>query len=81
MEGSIYLENQNLRINELRLKLRIEDLEDELSELKKQLMLGGVSNRRELLLAFMEYHNNKVEIYKEGIGEFEIDDYLANNCC
>lgn len=46
----------------------------------EQLRLYSVSQQRELLLAFREYYNNKTEMYKLGIDEFEIEDFLANNC-
>lgn len=43
-----------------------------------KLQLNDSSRERHFLISFMEYYNNRTEMYKLGINEFEIDDYLNN---
>jgi hypothetical protein len=47
---------------------------------KQQLILNGVSHRRELLIAFGEDWNTKNDTDQVEITEDDIDDYLAINC-
>ena len=46
----------------------------------EQLRIGGVSQQRELLLAFLEfYHNDKHNTVNTTFSE-DVDMFLANNC-
>lgn len=49
MERSEYLEYQDLRINELRLKDKIKELETKVDDFEKQLIIHTVSKRLEYL--------------------------------
>ena len=77
---SIRKENDNLRINELRLKEENKKLLYENEYLKEQLRIGIVSNQRELL-AFLNwydermYHTSNKETALEVIKEYKA------NCC
>ena len=44
----------------------------------KSLSLFDGSQQRELLISFMKYYNDKTEMHKLGINDFEIDDFLKN---
>ena len=52
----------------------IKKLQLERDELKKQLILSGVSQQRELLLAYAKYHNENFEYEK--VYDVMIDKYL-----
>jgi hypothetical protein len=69
-------ENDTLRINELRLKAQIEKLELENTELKEKFSLYGVSHRRELLKAFVDYIDDRY--IKVEQRDLMIDEYLIS---
>ena len=47
---------------------------------QEQLRLFAVSNRREQLLAYVEYQNSEDYIPETKIDD-EVDKFIANNCC
>ncbi len=49
-------------------------------KLKEQLLLHGVSQQRELLIAFTEHINKETEMWRIPINKHEIDEFLAINC-
>jgi len=68
-------EYDNLRINELRLKRRIEELESDKKALTEQLRITSVSQQRELLENFADWMDKNVNF--DGIRQEEIDSYIA----
>jgi hypothetical protein len=81
MTGKNYLEYQDLRINELRLKNEIEKLKLDNKELKEKFSLYGVSHRRELLPEFL-MHDLDGKIITSVIGSADVtkewNEYLGN---
>ena len=90
MKNSIYLENQNLRINELRLKRRIEELETKLKEKEEAIPVTRCCDKLKIkeAIAFEEYLKEQgweqissSYVYKQGKNYRDIEDlkkeYLA----
>jgi hypothetical protein len=48
--------------------------------LKEQLILSGVSQQRELLLAYNEEVNQCMVDSQDILNESDVNDFLANNC-
>ena len=55
-------------------------LEDFENEVKNNVALGDVSNRRELLLAYEQSKCPKTWWMSKSQAECEVEDFLANNC-
>ena len=53
------------------------DIKEAISE---QLILSGVSQQRELLLAYDKFQNSFNRRLNDGLSNKIVDDFLANNC-
>ena len=49
-------------------------------EENKGLHIGVVSQQRELLVSFVKYIEEKTDMWRIPINEYEIDEYLETNC-
>ena len=58
----------------------ITDMENAVKDYEKQLRLYSVSQQRELLLAFSEYHTNERD-YTTGVDDDDIDAFIKSNNC
>lgn len=73
-------ENDNLRINELRLKIEIEDLKLKNKELQEKFSLYSVSQQRGLLKAYEIFVNKDAYNKLENPINKIIEKFLAFNC-